>query len=52
MNMLLWIGIILIILWLLGFTTFQVAGGLIHILLIAAIVVLILYFVRGRAPRV
>ncbi|MGH7477852.1 MAG: lmo0937 family membrane protein [Longimicrobiales bacterium] len=49
MNVLLWIGIILVILWLLGFTTFQAAGGLIHILLVVAIIVLILWFIRGRA---
>lgn len=52
MNVLLWIGIILIILWLLGFTVFPIGGALIHILLIVAIVLIILYFVRGRAPRV
>lgn len=46
--MLLWIAIILLILWALGAFAFQVAGTLIHILLIVAIVVLIWNFVAGR----
>ncbi|HEU4961630.1 MAG TPA: lmo0937 family membrane protein [Sphingomonas sp.] len=46
--MLLTIAAILIILWLLGFLAFHVAGGLIHILLIIAIIVIIVHFVRGR----
>ena len=40
---------LLVILWLLGFLAFHVAGGLIHILLVVAVIVLILHFVRGRA---
>ena len=47
--MLLTIAIILLILWALGFFAFHVAGGLIHILLVVAVIVLILHFVRGRA---
>jgi hypothetical protein len=39
--------IILLVAWLLGWGVFHVAGGLIHILLIVAIVSLILHFVRG-----
>jgi len=46
--MLLTIAAILVILWLLGFLAFHVAGGLIHILLIIAIIVVIVHFVRGR----
>ena len=34
--------------WLLGWVGFHVAGGLIHLLLIVALVALILRFVRGR----
>lgn len=45
--MLLALFIILLILWLLGFIAFHVAGGLIHLLLIVAIIALILHFVRG-----
>ena len=40
---------ILLIVWLLGFTAFHVAGGLIHILLIFAVISLVLHFVRGRS---
>jgi len=38
---------ILLILWLLGFS-FHLAGGLIHILLVVALVVLIVNLLRGR----
>jgi hypothetical protein len=40
---------LLVILWLLGFLAFHVAGNLIHILLVVAVIVIILHFVRGRA---
>ena len=39
---------ILVVIWLLGFTAFHVAGGLIHLLLIVAVISLVLHFVRGR----
>ena len=48
-TMLALIAGILLILWLLGFLAFHVAGGLIHILLVVAVIVLVLHFVRGRA---
>jgi len=40
--------IVLLVLWLLGFLAFHVAGGLIHLLLIIAVISLIVHFVRGR----
>ncbi|MBU5467313.1 lmo0937 family membrane protein [Virgibacillus sp. MSJ-26] len=41
---------ILIVLWILGFS-FKIAGGLVHILLVIALVVLIIKLVTGnRAP--
>jgi len=40
--------VILLIAWLCGFTLFHVAGGLIHLLLIFAVISLILHFVLGR----
>jgi Family of unknown function (DUF5670) len=40
--------VILIILWLLGWLTFHVAGGLIHILLIIALIVLVWNLLTGR----
>ena len=39
--------VILLIAWLAGFTMFHVAGGLIHLLLVFAVISLILHFVRG-----
>ena len=46
--MLLTIAIILLILWVLGFFAFHVAGGLIHLLLVIGVIVLIWNFVTGR----
>ena len=42
------IAVILLVLWLLGFFAFHIAGGLIHLLLIAAIVVFVVQLVTGR----
>jgi hypothetical protein len=50
--MLLTIAVILFILWALGFFAFHVAGGLIHLLLVIAVIVIIVNFVRGRGPAV
>ena len=47
--MLLTIAIILFILWALGFFAFHVAGSLIHLLLVIAVIVIIVNFVRGRS---
>jgi Family of unknown function (DUF5670) len=41
------IVVLLLILWLLGFTM-HVAGGLIHILLVVALVVIVLRLLSGR----
>ena len=43
------IAIILIVLWLLGLVT-GTAGGLIHILLVLAIVAVLLRVISGRRP--
>jgi hypothetical protein len=45
--MLLTIAAILVVLWLFGFFL-HVAGGLIHVVLVIAAIMLILHFVRGR----
>ena len=39
--------VILLIAWILGWGVFHVAGALIHILLIVALISLILHFIRG-----
>jgi hypothetical protein len=40
--------IVLVIAWMCGWVVFHVTNGLIHILLVLAVVSLILHFVRGR----
>jgi uncharacterized membrane protein len=40
--------VVLLIAWIGGFTVFHVAGGLIHLLLLFAVISLILHFVMGR----
>jgi len=46
--MFLTIALVLIVLWALGFFVFPVAGGLVHILLLIAIVAIIWHFLKGR----
>jgi hypothetical protein len=50
--MLFTLAIVLLVLWLLGFTVFHVAGGLIHLLLVIAIVVVLVRVIQGRKPVV
>jgi hypothetical protein len=42
------IAVVLFVLWLLGFAVFPVAGGLIHLLLVLAVVIVIYQLVMGR----
>ena len=42
------LAVVLILLWLLGFVTSYTMGGLIHILLIVALVVILIRFMQGR----
>jgi predicted ferric reductase len=48
-NLLYVIAVILVISWAIGFVGYG-AGGLIHILLVIAIIVVILRVIRGRDP--
>ncbi len=41
------IAVILALLWILGLA-FKIAGGIIHLLLIAAVIVIVVQLVRGR----
>ena len=41
------IAVILLILWLLGFSL-NVAGGLIHLILVVALIVVVVQFLKGR----
>jgi len=47
MHMLWTIFVILVVLWLLGFSL-HIAGGLIHLLLVVALVVLVFNLITGR----
>jgi hypothetical protein len=42
------IAAVLVILWLLGFLAFHVTTAAIHLLLIIAVVLIVLHFMRGR----
>jgi hypothetical protein len=42
--------VVLLALWLLGVTTSYTLGGLVHILLVVAIVVVLLRVIQGRNP--
>jgi len=43
--------IVLAVAWLFGWVVFHIAGGLIHLLVILAVIFLIVHFVRGRGAR-
>jgi hypothetical protein len=42
------IAVALVVLWLLGFVTANTMGGLIHVLLVIAVVVILLRVIQGR----
>jgi len=42
------IAVILLVLWALGMVSSYTAGGLVHLLLVIAIVVVVLQFIGGR----
>jgi hypothetical protein len=46
--MLVWLAVILLVAWLLGWGVFHVAGGLIHVLLVIAVVVFLFNLISGR----
>lgn len=48
--MLITIAVILIVLWALGLVTSYTIGGFIHILLVAAIIVVLVRIIQGRRP--
>jgi hypothetical protein len=47
-EMLWTIGIILLVLWLLGLVTAHTFGGVIHVLLVIALVVIVIRLLQGR----
>jgi hypothetical protein len=48
-NLLYTIAVILVIIWAIGFLGYH-AGGIIHILLVIAIIVVLLRIIQGRRP--
>ncbi len=48
-NLLYLVAVILIIAWAIGFVGYS-AGGLIHILLVIAVIVILLRIIQGRKP--
>ena len=42
--------VVLVVLWLLGVATSYTAGGLIHLLLVIAVVVMLVRIIQGRRP--
>ncbi len=42
------LAVVLVVLWLGGFTLFHVAGWFIHLLLIFAVISIIMHFIGGR----
>jgi hypothetical protein len=46
--MLITLAVVLLILWALGFVAFHVSSGLIHILLVIALVVIVVRLIQGR----
>jgi len=42
--------VILLLLWVLGFVTSYTLGGLLHILLVIAVIVVLIRVIQGRRP--
>jgi hypothetical protein len=43
-----WLAIVLLVAWVLGWVVFKVAGSLIHLLLVIAVVVFLYNLITGR----
>ena len=46
--MLLTVGIVLFVLWALGLFAFHVTTGLIHVLVVLAVIALVMHFLKGN----
>ena len=46
--MLMTLAIVLLVLWALGLFAFQVSTGLIHVLIVLAVVAVVMHLVRGK----
>ena len=47
MDLLTILVVVLVVLWLAGYFAFHIAGGLIHLLLVVAVIVLVIRLLRG-----
>jgi hypothetical protein len=53
MGGILWaIIVVLFVLWLLGWLAFHIGGGLIHILIVIALILLVVNLASGRGARI
>jgi hypothetical protein len=48
MNLLWAVAVVLFLMWMLGFFAFHVAGGLIHLLLVVAVIAVLVRIITGR----
>ena len=44
------IAVILLVMWLLGMVTYYTVGGLVHVLLVIAIIMILVRVIQGRRP--
>ena len=44
------IAVILLVLWLLGLVTSYTLGGLVHVLIVVAVIIVIIRLIQGRNP--
>ena len=45
------IAVVLVVLWALGSFVFHAAGGLIHLVLVIALISFVVHFIRGKKAR-
>ena len=46
-----WLAVILLVAWILGWAVFHIAGALIHLLLVVAVAVFLYRLITGRRTR-
>ena len=52
MNLLLWLGVVLVAIWLLAWLVLKIAGLTVHLILIAAAALIVWALVRGTVRKV
>ncbi len=51
-SLFLFLALIFFVIWVIAWFAFHVAGGLIHILLVIAVIALVIHFLRLRSRKV